>query len=92
VRRLTEKSGSDGLQTLKRGERTMKKVDGLILDQDEIATAICEFVAKTYPEYADIGLEDVCFLTTEILELGLSRVDAHVSAPSMRKEESDDES
>ena len=71
----------------------MKKVDGLILSQDEIATAVCEFVAKVHPEYEDVRLEDVVFLTTEILELGLSRVDAHVSASSMRQEsdESSDE-
>jgi hypothetical protein len=70
----------------------MKKVDGLILSQDEIATAVCEFVAKTYPEYADVQLDDVAFLTTDFLELGLSQVDAHVSAPSMRKNESDEAS
>lgn len=41
----------------------MKKVSGLILDQDEIATAVCEFVAKIYPdEYTDVRLEDVCFV------------------------------
>ena len=40
----------------------MKKVSGLILDQDEIATAVCEFVAKIYPEYGNVGLEDVCFV------------------------------
>ncbi len=67
----------------------MKKISGLFLDQDDIATAVCEFVAKTYPEYADVQLEDVAFVTTEILDLGLSRVDVQVRMP--KKDDTSDE-
>ena len=89
VRRLNERIGSDGLQTLKRGERTMEKVEGLLLDINDLGVAVGEFVAKTHPEYADVKPRDVAFICLLDEDTGECMLSAQVRVP--KKDDTSDE-
>jgi hypothetical protein len=71
----------------------MKKVEGLVMDQDDIATAVCEFVAKVHPEYADVKLSDVAFIVHDVtidgFDMGITSLSVQVE---MKDDDSSDES
>ena len=58
----------------------MKKVSGIILDQEEIAEAIVEYIRSDLnddmAEFADIVWQDVSFVTTINVDTGEAMVEA----------------
>ncbi len=59
----------------------MEKVEGLLLDINDLGVAVGEFVAKTHPEYADVKPVDIAFICLLDEDTGDVMLSAQVRAP-----------
>ena len=66
----------------------MEKIEGLFLDINDLGVAVCEFVAKTHPEYADIKPADIAFVAALDVYTDECELSAQVRAP---KDDTSDE-
>ncbi len=67
----------------------MEKVEGLLLDINDLGVAVGEFVAKTHPEYADVKPRDVAFICLLDEDTGECVLSAQVRVP--KKDDTSDE-